>query len=423
MASFFFEDYYFPSELYNRETGDFTTPIRTLLDFAPFILEELPKKEKDKKPIKSDAEDSWTKTYLLPSSHYLTSVLKSDKARAVTEFVIRCGNEYLKSKEEDQRGFREFKEAAAASDYYRRKEKNKKKYRHKWFFNSSRQEDSSSEEEEEERREEELRKEEKRKQKEQEKQQQQQQVLAPSTTASTLVKSAAAAGLLSLSLYSTYQTSVKFNEISFHKQLEILITQVQSIIQSTEVWIEEHDKMNDKVPNQVRTDIILLKQLVDYLIRLDPRANKKMEAAGWGCGAIGGLSALGGIALGSTAALTGGAALALGGTIVMISSKASGKSQLGARLLLENQVREKVATCQKNRIEREKVIEHEFIIKADEANIGEKRKNKEEGKKVNDKKKVKHELQPQNSIKEEENVIYNDIPNLRKERSKIALNS
>jgi hypothetical protein len=45
---FFFEDYQFPTELYNRETGDFTTPIRTLLDFAPHILQELPKNEKVK---------------------------------------------------------------------------------------------------------------------------------------------------------------------------------------------------------------------------------------------------------------------------------------------------------------------------------------------------------------------------------------
>lgn len=96
--------------------------------------------------------------------------------------------------------------------------------------------------------------------------------------------------------------------------------------------------------------------------RLDPRSNKRVEATGWGLSAVGGLSALGGIALGSAAVATGGAALAVGGVIAMVSAKAqsAGKSKLGARILLENQVREKVKECQKNAKERERVIENGF---------------------------------------------------------------
>jgi hypothetical protein len=102
--------------------------------------------------------------------------------------------------------------------------------------------------------------------------------------------------------------------------------------------------------------------LIFYDNSLDPRSNKKVEAAGWGCGAVGGLSALAGMAMGSAAVATGGAALGLGGVIVMISAKAqsAGKSKLGARILLENQVREKVKECQKSAKEREKTIQNEF---------------------------------------------------------------
>ncbi|KAF1802293.1 hypothetical protein V8B55DRAFT_1478759 [Mucor lusitanicus] len=381
MASFFFEDYQFPCELYNRETGDFTTPIRTLLDFAPHILQELPKSEKEQKPINSTAEDSWTKNFV-PTS-YLGSLLTSERTRAITEFVIRCGTEYMQRTSEKKYEEEKFKEFER--EYKRERRRRRRENNRGWFFNRNQQESSSSESEDEEEMERErlkqkMKQEEKKKKKEQQKQaakkddsKEEKQVLGPSVTAETLAKSAAAASVLSLSLYSTYQASVKFSEVSFHNQLEMLMAQVQSILQSTEVWIEEHDKMQDKIPNRVRTDVIQLKQLLDLLVRLDPRSNKRLEATGWGVGAFGGLSALGGVALGSAAVATGGAALAIGGALVMISSKASGKSHLGARLLLENQVRERVASCQNSNKEREEVIREGMTVKKEQPEIGEKR--------------------------------------------------
>ncbi|KAI8647243.1 hypothetical protein BD408DRAFT_398939 [Parasitella parasitica] len=356
MASFFFEDYQFPSELYNRETGDFTTPIRTLLDFAPHILQELPKNEKEQKPIESTAEDSWTKNFA-PTS-YFGSLLTSERTRAITEFIIRCGNMYMektsKKKYEKER-FEDFERQYRRERRRRRQENNQR-----WFFNRYQEESSSSESEDEE-----LRQKMKDEMKNKRKTDltEEKQVVGPSTTAETLAKSAAAAGVLSLSLYSTYQASVKFSEVSFHNQLEMLISQVQSILQSTEIWIEEHDKMQDAIPKQIRSDVVQLKQLLDLLVRLDPRSSKKLEATGWSVGAFGGLSALGGVAFGSTAIVTGGAALAIGGAIVMISSKASGKSQLGAQLLLENQVIERVALCQSAIKEREIIIRKEMTRK------------------------------------------------------------
>jgi hypothetical protein len=276
---------------------------------------------------------------------------------------MRCGNEYLKSTSDKRQREEEFKRFEAQYKQERR-ERRRKQQHSRWFGAYRKEESSSSEEDEEEtdKMKEQSHKEKKEKDSKEDSttKKEQSQVLAPSYTATTLAKSAAAAGALSLSLYSTYQASVKFNEVSFHNQLEILITQVQSIIQSTEVWIEEHDKMDDKIPTQVRTDLVQLKQLVDFLVRLDARANKKKEAAGWGCGALGGVSVLGGVVLGSTAAVMNGAGLVISGALIMISSKASGKSQLGARLLLENQVRERVAACQQSAAERKRVMQEEL---------------------------------------------------------------
>ncbi|RCH85556.1 hypothetical protein CU097_001435 [Rhizopus azygosporus] len=342
MASLFFKDYLFPSELYEKDSGSFTTPVQTLIDFAPHILQELPKKEKDQKPIKSSKEDAWTKESVKAhSKSYFRSLLTSDTSKTITEFVIRCGNEYLRqTSERDQ------------DNKYRNRHKEKKRRSTFW-----RQDDtSSSSEEEEEKSKAKSNKDKKDKKKDD------QLVTQKDDKNNTLAKSVAAAGFLSLSLYSTYKASAAFSEISFHNQLEILLSQVQAILQSTDIWIREHEKLGDKVPNQVRSDVAYLKELVDFIERLDSRSHKKMEAAGWGCGTLGGLSALGGIVVGSTAIATGGAALAIGGAVVMISSKAqaSSKSTLGARLLLEGQVRDRVSILLKDKEERQRVIQHEF---------------------------------------------------------------
>ncbi|KAI8368776.1 hypothetical protein BD560DRAFT_398684 [Blakeslea trispora] len=354
MASIFFEDYQFPCELYNRDTGDFSTPIRTLLDFAPHILQELPKKTKDQKPMNAPDEDSWTKN-TTPKS-YLGSLVTSERAHAIAEFMIRCGNEYLKTTEDKRIREEEYKQ------FEKRRRQEQRQNKRGWFnFNSTESEDDEEEEEKRLKEKERKLKEKEVKQRELvQKQKDDLKALAPNSTTGTIAKSAVAASILSLSLYSTYQASVKFSEVSFHNQLEILITQVESILQSTQIWIQEHDKLGDKIPTQIRSDVVQLKEIVDYIVRLDPRSNKKMEAAGWSCGALGGLSALGGFALGSATVATGGAALAIGGIVVMISSKAQSKSHLGARLLLENQIREKIAACQTSKAERARIMDQGF---------------------------------------------------------------
>ncbi|GAA5804377.1 hypothetical protein HPULCUR_009865 [Helicostylum pulchrum] len=362
MASFFFDDYHFPSELYNRETGNFTAPIRTLLDFAPHILQELPKEEKDQKPIHSKEQDSWTKSFLASSSKsYLSSLFTSERTQAVSEFIVRCGTEYMRSsgeKKREEERLKRFKQEE--------KERRRRENKSRWFNKQDVSSSSSEDEEEKEK-----------------KGKEDQQVSRSATTNNAIMTSAVAASVLSLSLYSTYQAGVKFSDVSFHNQLELIIAQVQSIIQSTEVWIQEHEKMDDKVHSQIRIDVAYLKELIETLVKLDPRANKKVEAVGWGAGAVGGLSALGGFVLGSTAVATGGAALALGGVIAMVSAKAqfAGKSKLGARLLMENQVREKVKAFESKAKQREKLINEgfeEFSIPSKrstpKAKVGDKRK-------------------------------------------------
>ncbi|KAI9248127.1 hypothetical protein EDC94DRAFT_664344 [Helicostylum pulchrum] len=362
MASFFFDDYHFPSELYNRETGDFTAPIRTLLDFAPHILQELPKEEKDQKPIHSKEQDSWTKNFLASSSKsYLSSLFTSERTQAVSEFIVRCGTEYMRSsgeKKREEERLKRFKQEE--------KERRRRENKSRWFNKQDVSSSSSEDEEEKEK-----------------KGKEDQQVSRSATTNNAIMTSAVAASVLSLSLYSTYQAGVKFSDVSFHNQLELIIAQVRSIIQSTEVWIQEHEKMDDKVHSQIRIDVAYLKELIETLVKLDPRANKKVEAVGWGAGAVGGLSALGGFVLGSTAVATGGAALALGGVIAMVSAKAqfAGKSKLGARLLMENQVREKVKAFESKAKQREKLINEgfeEFSIPSKrstpKAKVGDKRK-------------------------------------------------
>lgn len=90
-----------------------------------------------------------------------------------------------------------------------------------------------------------------------------------------------------------------------------------------------------------------------------------------GFGALGGLSTLGALAWGSATVATGGAALAVGGTIVWLSSKAqaAGKSNLGARLLLENQVRDRLSLLNKDKEKRQHVIQNDFNKKQEPISV------------------------------------------------------
>lgn len=81
---------------------------------------------------------------------------------------------------------------------------------------------------------------------------------------------------LAVSLYSTHKASSTYSVVNFHDQLEQLVAQCESVIQSTEAWISEQFL---EVPDQVREDLKLIKELIDTIRRLDPRSEKK--ACSW----------------------------------------------------------------------------------------------------------------------------------------------
>ncbi|KAI7861748.1 hypothetical protein BDF14DRAFT_1864531 [Spinellus fusiger] len=304
MASLLFEDYAFPHELYDKDTGDFTAPIQTLVHFTPHILRELPKKQEDQVPLEPPSSRG-AKTMFdftnIPLQQHV-SKLNVDRVRVVGEFLLKCAKIYL-----DQ-------------SFNKPEEEEKKK-----------EEKKKTEEEE------------RKKLKEKE-----------NSSRGVYITSAAAAGALTLSVYSTYKASSALGDISFHDQLEVLLTHVQSILNSTNAWRKEREKLGHSVPDQIKKEAHQIQQLVDSIARLDPRLEKRTEAAGWGMGAVGGLSALGGIAMGSTAILTGGATIAVGSVLfsVAMMAKSSSQATQGARRVLEDKARSSLKTLEQTHTQR-----------------------------------------------------------------------
>ncbi|KAI9022196.1 hypothetical protein CLU79DRAFT_751605 [Phycomyces nitens] len=318
MASLFFQDYEFPAELYQRDTGDFTIPIRTLLDFTPHILREMVKKEADQEPIRPRENSGWASFDFAknPIARHASNI-SAERVSAIGDFVMQCARSYMEKNQSE-----------AANSQKKKKKK-----------------DEEDEDEED------VKKKEKDvKVKDQEK------------GNGMLLKSAAVVGALSMSLYSTYHASSLLGDVKFHDQLELLLTHVETIVQSTDVWINEREKMGDFVPPQVKKDVGQLRRLIDYLERLDPRVEKRTEAAGWGIGAVGSLSALGGVVAGSAAIMTGGAVVAIGGLLVSVSTMArySGSRTEGARVVLEGQVRSVLEACKQDQELRQRTIQTAF---------------------------------------------------------------
>ncbi|KAL0078639.1 hypothetical protein J3Q64DRAFT_1765490 [Phycomyces blakesleeanus] len=339
MASLFFEDYEFPAELYQRDTGDFTIPVRTLLDFTPHILKEIVKKEADQEPIRPRQDSGWTSFDFSrnPIGKH-ASKISSERVSVIGEFIMECAKMYMETQRSDptmsnprqQRRYEEEEAKRKAEAEAKKKAEKEKKDEGK---------------------------DEKKEPKDVQKTDEQQ-----GNVNGMLLKSAAVVGALSMSVYSTYHASSLLGDVKFHDQLELLLTHVEGIVQSTSVWISEREKLGDFVPEQVKKDLSQLKQLIEYLGRLDPRSEKRTEAAGWGIGAVGSLSVLGGVAYGSAAIMTGGAVVVLGGLLVSVSTMArySGKRTEGARVVLEGQVRSILETCKKDQPARQRVINNGF---------------------------------------------------------------
>ncbi|KAI9321790.1 hypothetical protein BX666DRAFT_1905609 [Dichotomocladium elegans] len=323
MASIYFDDYAFPNELYQKDTMDFAIPIRTLLNFTPHILKELPKDPKEQKPLQMPEQQQPRKengvyAFVKRNNHHIGSFLKYLSEQCI-EYMASSVHEQTRQKEQPEReqARRAFCQTAPAASCSK------------------------------ERTTEELQKDEEAKKKKK----QQQKIIT---------QSAVAVGAFSFSAYSTYQASVAWGDVTFQNQLELLLDHVEEILRSTTVWIEEHDKLGDPIPDLVRQDVIRLKRLVDHLIRLDSRSKRRQETAGWGLSALGGLSVLSGVALGSAAVLTGGAAVAIGGVLVMVAAKGSSRAAANVRGLVEAEAVRVLRDIEKEAENRQTMLVSEF---------------------------------------------------------------
>lgn len=81
---------------------------------------------------------------------------------------------------------------------------------------------------------------------------------------------------LVMSLYAAHKASSTYSVVRFHDQLELLIEQCEGVIQSTEAWMSEQFL---EVPDQIRHDLKMLKELIETIQRLDPRSEKKVRVS------------------------------------------------------------------------------------------------------------------------------------------------
>ncbi|KAI9273120.1 hypothetical protein BDA99DRAFT_500112 [Phascolomyces articulosus] len=379
MASIFFDDYHFPSELYNRDANDFSTPIRTLLDYTPHILQNLPKENKDQEPIQPTKDRSFEfmnehvskknqKTHNNNNNNNNRSNTNENNnksnnsnyinyAAGFAKFLAECCVEYAAlsakhpsnktpspNKNNNTHQEKPKQQATCTSSSYswsQRQQRTKEEPSHTsstFPFTSFRTTTANDTNNNNTNKKEEDEQDEKKVNESTNEEKDQVDKTTSDTSANTAMKSAAAIGALTFSLYSTYQASVGYGDITLQNQLELLLEHVEANLRSTQIWLEERVKMDDPVPELIVSDMKRLRQLVDCLYRLDSRREKKIETAGWSVGLVGGLSALGGIAFGSATILTGGAAAAVGAVLVAVASRGSKKSIENIRILVEGQV-------------------------------------------------------------------------------------
>ncbi|KAF9092729.1 hypothetical protein BGX27_001731 [Mortierella sp. AM989] len=155
-----------------------------------------------------------------------------------------------------------------------------------------------------------------------------------SITASTVLVATVGVASLAMSLYSAHKASATYSVVTFHDQLEELMRQCESVIQSTEAWISEQFL---EVPDQIPEDLKMIKELMETIRRLDPRSEKKAETVAWSMSAVGSLGAVGGAVIGSMTAMASGGTLVVGCALYGIVSRAryNGPEYKGARTMME----------------------------------------------------------------------------------------
>ncbi|KAF9907140.1 hypothetical protein EC991_011280 [Linnemannia zychae] len=153
-------------------------------------------------------------------------------------------------------------------------------------------------------------------------------------TANTVLMATVGVASLVMSLYAAHKASATYSVVRFHDQLELLIEQCEGVIQSTEAWMSEQFL---EVPDQIRQDLKMLKELIETIQRLDPRSEKKAETVAWSMSAVGSIGAVGGAVLGSMTAMASGGTLVVGCALYGIINRArfNGPEYNAARSMME----------------------------------------------------------------------------------------
>ncbi|KAG0314268.1 hypothetical protein BGZ99_008266 [Dissophora globulifera] len=155
-----------------------------------------------------------------------------------------------------------------------------------------------------------------------------------SLAANTALMASVGAVSLAMSLYSAHKASSSYSAVTFHNQLEELMAQCEGVIQSTEAWMSEQIL---EVPDQIREDLKMIKELMETIQRLDPRSEKKAETIAWSMSAVGSLGAVGGAVLGSMTAMASGGTIVIGCALYGIVNRTryNGPEYKGARAMME----------------------------------------------------------------------------------------
>ncbi|KAF9120183.1 hypothetical protein BGW39_011599 [Mortierella sp. 14UC] len=153
-------------------------------------------------------------------------------------------------------------------------------------------------------------------------------------TANVVLMATVGVASLVMSLYAAHKASATYSVVRFHDQLELLIEQCEGVIQSTEAWMSEQFL---EVPEQIRQDLKMLKELIETIQRLDPRSEKKAETVAWSMSAVGSIGAVGGVVLGSMTAMASGGTLVVGCALYGIINRArfNGPEYNAARSMME----------------------------------------------------------------------------------------
>ncbi|KAG0347081.1 hypothetical protein BG004_000141 [Podila humilis] len=151
---------------------------------------------------------------------------------------------------------------------------------------------------------------------------------------SAVVLATVGAASLVMTMYSAHKASSLYSVVTFHDQLEVLLQQCEGVVQSTEAWMSEQFL---EVPDQIRADLKMIKELMETIQRLDPRTEKKAESIAWSMSAVGSLGALGGAVIGSMTAMASGGTLVVGCALYGVIARAryNGPEYKGARTMLE----------------------------------------------------------------------------------------